>query len=363
MTKRGLALSAALLAVLLFIPTLAMAAPPVGIPLTDGAQTRYLSLGETLDFLRAGYTDLSTANDALSYARDLRDRGTILAYFLSHSKELARAGFFDAQGPATRRAMLACLNADFVSPELAESLTAKDILALHAVVYATEGPAIYDQFMAEKAEGRAIEGKRYAYLASMRECALQAGDRICQVRALSGMYHSQGELMMAAASTTATDAGQGCARTCQAAADKPACAAPCQKAEAAKGAGCCKDGKCACCKDGKCACGKDGKCCCKDGKCACCKDGKCGPDCKCGDKCPCKCGQKKGACASDGNCLGKCAGACKTDDKCAGACKTDGKCSGACKAEGKCSGACLAQNKCRGKCSGAQCAPLAAPAL
>lgn len=271
MDRRHLTLLALLALVLLWPAHAPWAAQGAGrldlIQVSDGAQERRFTLPQALEFLRCGYTDMAQVKDPLAYAHDLCLRGKLLAYFLSHSAELARGGYFEARGPEVRQAVLASLNPQFVSREMARTLTPKDIMALHAVVYATSGPALHEQFMAEKVAGAALEGKDFTYLAELRHYAVEAAEHIQRVRALSGMYgEPPAELKAACAS--------------QAAAPKEAheCSGTCQTA-----------GKCS----GTCA-GHE-----KEG------DHKC-----------------SGACTGHGQ-----EGA---DHKCSGTCQTAGKCSGAC---------------------------------
>ena len=304
------------------------------IEVTGEGGARQFTLIQTLDFLRQGYTDASAATDPLSFARDLCLRGRLLAEYLRHSNELSRAGFFEERGPQVRQAVSASLNPEFVSAEMAEGLTAKDVMALHAVVYATSGPAVYDQFVAEKTTGASLEGRSYAYLAELAQTVIEARDRILEVRSLSGMYGPQTATI---ASTCATAGPAACAA-------KPA--ASCGGAAAA-------DHKCS----GACKAGSgeaDHKC---SGTCK--TDGKCSGACKTGGEAEHKC---SGACKTGGGEADhKCSGACKTgggeaEHKCSGTCKTGGgeaehKCSGTCKTDGgKCSGTCKADGKCSGKC-------------
>jgi hypothetical protein len=297
----------ALFALLIFTPAaVSLAAPPAAQPcsiqVTDEEGIHEFSTAQALTFLHRDYTDVSAVKDPLGYAHDLCLRGKLLAYFLTHSAELTRGGFFEARDESVRQAVRSSVNPDFVNRELAAVLTPKDILALHAVVYATAGPAVHDEFMTCKVAGAALEGKDYAYLAQLRHYALLAADEIRRVRALSGMY---GEIKEAAfspaCSPQATNSQAGCAATCP--------SGPAEKKDAHQCSGACKT------EGGKCS----GTCSSHQG------EEKSGHQCS-------------GACKTEG---GKCSGTCSShqgeekSDKCAGACKTEGgKCSGSC--SGKC---------------------------
>jgi hypothetical protein len=216
---------------------------------------REFTLTETLEFLRQGYTDVSAVADPLGYVRDLCLRGELLACFLKNSAELLRAGFLEAASPEVRQALSACLNPQFVSPELAASLTPKDVLALHAICYATSGPAVLDEFLRQKVASSALEGKDYAYLSRLKHYCLQAREEINQVRSLSGMYGATSEVKLAGC-PAASDSGSGhkCSGACQTEGGKCSgsceqkCASPCKGHEGAdhKCTGACQSegGKC-----------------------------------------------------------------------------------------------------------------------
>jgi hypothetical protein len=238
----------------------------------DLCGVREFTLTETLEFLRQGYTDVSGVGDPLSYARDLCLRGELLACFLKNSAELLRAGFLEAASPEVREALSACLNPQFVSPELAASLTPKDVLALHAVVYATSGPAVFDEFLRQKVASSALEGKDYAYLSRLKHYCLKAREEINRVRSLSGMYEATSEVKLAGC-PAASDSGSGhkcsgacqteggkCSGACQSGGGEQKCAGACKGHEGGehKCTGSCQTegGKCA----GACAQGCSGKC-------------------------------------------------------------------------------------------------------
>ncbi len=292
MERRSL-LCATLLALLVLTPApwAAAASPPPAlacIKVADGQAERSFDLIQTLDFLRQGYTDPQAVTDPLPYARDLCLRGKLLAYFLKHSQELAQSGFFEARDAAARHALLASLNPEFVSPELAASLTPKDILALHAVVYVTAAPAAFDELLrCRVAASNTLEGRDYAYLTQLKEAVLEASEQIGRVQYLSGMCpEAQGEI-------------------------RPACAA--SAAAAPQG-------------EHKCTGGSQG-------------------EHKCTGSCKSEGGKCTGSCAGEGGkCSGKCQGGSQGEHKCTGACQSEGgKCSGTCAGEG---------GKCPGKCQG-----------
>jgi hypothetical protein len=318
MERRSL-LCATLLALLVLTPALwaAAASPPPAlacIKVADGQAERTFDLIQTLDFLRQGYTDPQAVTDPLPYARDLCLRGKLLAYFLKHSQELTQSGFFEARDAAARHALLASLDPEFVSPELAASLTPKDILALHAVVYVTAAPAAFDELLrCRVAASNTLEGRDYAYLTQLKQAVLEASEQIGRVQYLSGMCpEAQGEIRPACAASAAA-APQG----------EHKCTGACQS----------EGGKCS----GTCA-GEGGKC---SGKC---QGGSQGEH-KCTGSCKSEGGKCSGSCAGEGGkCSGKCQGGSQGEHKCTGACQSEGgKCSGTCAGEG---------GKCPGKCQG-----------
>ncbi len=235
------------------------------IRVADGQGMREFTLTDTLKFLHGCYTDPSAVDDPLRYAQDLYLRGKLLSYFLRHSAELSSSGFFKAEDQAARQAVAASLNSRLVGPEMASALTPKDILALHAIVYATSGPAVFDQFMSEKLAGAALEGKDYAYLAQLKHYVLGASEQIHQVRALSGMYPAAAEAEIRPACS---------GKTCPSESGDHKCSGACQS-EGGKCSGSCESGK-----------APQG-------------EHKCSGACASGGKCT-------GACATQGGCSGKC---------------------------------------------------------
>jgi hypothetical protein len=327
MERRSLV--ALLVALFLLVPTaVPLAAQPGQASLRAGQ--RDYSLVEALEFLRHGYTDPGAVTDPLQYARDLRLRGELLACFLRHSAELSRAGFFEIKDAASRQAVLASLNPAFVAPELAADLTPKDILALHAVVFATAGPAVFDQFLAEHVAGPALEGKRYAYLCELRNCVLETDECLREVRDLSGMYGPAG--VRPAASVVPEK--RVCSATPQA---DHKCSGTCQT-DGAKCAGtCATDGKCS----GTCA-SKEGEAKASEHQCS----GTCQTE---GGKCTGTCAGKEGeAKASEHKCSGDCAGHEGGDHKCTGNCQAEGKCL-TCPSRDKCPNAAGVNTKAVGK--------------
>jgi len=217
--ERRWPLTALIVALLLLLPAAALAAqpaPPAGpsmrtIQVADDQGVHEFSLVEMLEFLRQDYTDLSAVRDPLLYARHLSLRGRLLAHYLAHTNELARGGFFQTGGAALQRAVAASVRADLIGAEAAATLTPRDILALHAIVYATSGPAVCDEFASRHAVMAALEGRDLAYLGELQRCVLEAREQIGRVRALSGMYGEPEAIQAACASQAQKGPTEGAA--------------------------------------------------------------------------------------------------------------------------------------------------------